>query len=241
MVVQRDHPERAGRRFLEAGGRGRQVHVLECPALLAPGSNRVEAYNDDSVAGVLGLGGAEDAFPLRKRARETCRNRVRDVVIPRYRQERQPEPLQELRCCLELRATTAVGQVACCDEQLGPQVSDQLTERAQRLPCLPVTHVQVGEVENARGHGRGRLYTRNVANESPELFDDVYLGLRAGGAVRKQRRGEPLSADEAEAIGHWRRLSLWRKFIAIGAFTLGTFGLGLTVGGLIFGRRARKA
>ena len=80
-----------------------------------------------------------------------------------------------------------------------------------------------------------------MASESPELFDDVYLGLRAGGAVRKQRRGEPLSAEEEEAIGHWRRLSLWRKFIAIGAFTVGTFGLGFTVGGLIFGRRARKA
>lgn len=75
-----------------------------------------------------------------------------------------------------------------------------------------------------------------MANEAPELFDDIYLGLRAGGAVRKQRRGEPLSAEEKEAIGHWQRLSLWRKLIAIGAFALGTFGLGLTVGGLIFGR-----
>jgi hypothetical protein len=91
-------------------------------------------------------------------------------------------------------------------------------------------------VENSRGHGRGRLYTRIVADESPELFDDIYLGLRAGGAVRKQRRGEPLSAEEEEAIGRWHRLSLGRKFIAIGAFALGTFGLGFTVGGLIFGR-----
>ena len=138
-----------------------------------------------------------------------------------------------------------------------------------------MAHVQVGEVENARGHRRGRLYAGScartesssvdsiravtlkgpkgvrfaaavsshhpgrlgaVANESPELFDDVYLGLRAGGAVRKQRRGEPLSAEDEDAIGRWRRLSLWRKFIAIGAFALGTFGLGLTVGGLIFGR-----
>ena len=79
-------------------------------------------------------------------------------------------------------------------------------------------------------------YTRAVADESPELFDDIYLGLRAGGAARKQRRGEPLSADEEEAIGRWQRLSLWRRFIAIGAFALGTFGLGFTVGGLIFGR-----
>ena len=89
---------------------------------------------------------------------------------------------------------------------------------------------------NARCHGRGRLYTRVVSNEAPELFDDVYLGLRAGGAVRKQRRGEELSQEEKEALGHWQRLSLWRKSIAIGAFALGTFGLGLTLGGLIFGR-----
>jgi hypothetical protein len=75
-----------------------------------------------------------------------------------------------------------------------------------------------------------------VTDESAELFDDIYLGLRAGGAARKQRRGEPLSADEKEAIGRWHRLSLWRKFIAIGAFALGTFGLGFTVGGLVFGR-----
>jgi hypothetical protein len=75
-----------------------------------------------------------------------------------------------------------------------------------------------------------------VADESPELFDDIYLGLRAGGAARKQRRGEPLSVEEKEAIGRWQRLSLWRRFIAIGAFALGTFGLGFTVGGLIFGR-----
>src|SRR4029077_12226825 len=84
--------------------------------------------------------------------------------------------------------------------------------------------------------GRRSGYTRAVADESPELFDDIYLGLRAGGAVRKQRRGEPLSSEEEEAIGRWQRLSLWRKFIAIGAFALGTFGLGFTVGGLIFGR-----
>ena len=85
-------------------------------------------------------------------------------------------------------------------------------------------------------NGRAAGYTRAVADESAELFDDIYLGLRAGGAARKQRRGEPLSVEEEEAIGRWQRLSLWRKFIAIGAFALGTFGLGFTVGGLIFGR-----
>jgi hypothetical protein len=78
--------------------------------------------------------------------------------------------------------------------------------------------------------------TETDSSESPEIFDDLYLGLRAGGALRKQRRGEPLTTEEQEALGRWQRLSLGRKAVAVGAFALGTFGLGFTLGGLIFGR-----
>jgi hypothetical protein len=73
--------------------------------------------------------------------------------------------------------------------------------------------------------------------QSGEIFDDLYLGIRAGGAIRKRRRGESLTPDEEEALGRWRRLSAWRKGVAIGGFTAGTFGLGFTLGGLVFGRR----
>lgn len=75
-----------------------------------------------------------------------------------------------------------------------------------------------------------------MEDESTELFDDLYLGMRAGGALRKQRRGEPLTSEEQEALGRWQRLSRRRKAVAIGAFSVGTFGLGFTLGGLIFGR-----
>lgn len=75
-----------------------------------------------------------------------------------------------------------------------------------------------------------------MSEQSPEIFDDLYLGLRAGGAIRKQRRGEELTEEEEEALGRWQRLSLLRKTFAVGAFTVGTFGLGFTLGGLIFGR-----
>jgi hypothetical protein len=78
-----------------------------------------------------------------------------------------------------------------------------------------------------------------MEDESTEIFDDLYLGLRAGGALRKQRRGEALTAEEQQAIGRWQRLSAWRKAIAVGAFALGTFGLGFTLGGLVFGRWRR--
>src|SRR5438093_82231 len=43
-------------------------------------------------------------------------------------------------------------------------------------------------------------------------------------------------AEEREALGRWQRLSNWRKALAIGGFAIGTFGLGFTLGGLIFGR-----
>jgi hypothetical protein len=91
---------------------------------------------------------------------------------------------------------------------------------------------------SGRGGNRSRRwrYTRKVAEDTTEIFDDLYLGLRAGGAMRKQRRGEQLTAEEQEALGRWQRLSAWRKAAAIGGFALGTFGLGFTLGGLIFGR-----
>jgi len=78
-------------------------------------------------------------------------------------------------------------------------------------------------------------------SDGPEIFDDLYLGLQAGGALRKQRRGEKLTTEEVEALGRWQQMSMWRKGLAVGAFAVGTFGLGFTVGGLVFGRRARKA
>jgi hypothetical protein len=78
---------------------------------------------------------------------------------------------------------------------------------------------------------------RTMRNESGnEIFDDLYLGVRAGGAMRKRRRGELLTAEEMEALTRWQRLSPWRKGIAIGGFSAGTFGLGFTLGGLVFGR-----
>jgi hypothetical protein len=85
--------------------------------------------------------------------------------------------------------------------------------------------------------GEAGYTVTDMADEQPtEIFDDLYLGLRAGGALRKQRRGEPLTAEEQEALGRWQRLSAWRKGVAIGSFAVGTFGLGFTLGGLVFGK-----
>ena len=37
--------------------------------------------------------------------------------------------------------------------------------------------------------------------QSTEIFDDLYLGLRAGGALRKKRRGEALTSEDRDALG----------------------------------------
>jgi hypothetical protein len=129
-----------------------------------------------------------------------------------------------------------MGEFASHRDQLGREPLDQRLEAARNRRFLHASGMQVGDVEEADRQRRSRLYTQIMADESTEIFDDLYLGLRAGGALRKQRRGEPLTTEDQEAIGRWERLSSWRKAAAIGAFGIGTFGLGLTLGGLIFGR-----
>jgi hypothetical protein len=80
-----------------------------------------------------------------------------------------------------------------------------------------------------------------MLDEHAEVFDDIYLGLRAGVAGRKRRRGESLSDEEHEALSRWERLSTRRKALALTGFVLGTFGLGFALGGLIFSRRSRAS
>lgn len=236
MVVQRHDPNRIRWALLKPLHAALEVVAVEGSALLTPGTDGVEADDDRMLRHVDWLRRTENVLPLVEGSREPRRERVRDVVVPGHHDEGEPQATQERRGVLELRPAASMGEVARREQQLGFEICDQGTQRVERLPRLRMPHVEIGEVENPGVHRRGRLYTRYVAEESPELFDDIYLGLRAGGAARKQRRGEPLSNEEAEAISRWRRLSLWRKTIAVGAFALGTFGLGFTVGGLVFGR-----
>ena len=56
-----------------------------------------------------------------------------------------------------------------------------------------------------------------------------FRGTEANPAMRAKAR-------RASNQWRWQRLSTWRKALAIGGFSLGTFGLGFTLGGLIFGK-----
>ena len=70
------------------------------------------------------------------------------------------------------------------------------------------------------------------------LLDDA---IREHLELKRQHGADPseVARQEREALGRWRGLSAWRKAVALGAFSVGTFGLGFTLGGLIFGRWRR--
>jgi hypothetical protein len=173
-------------------------------------------------------------------AGEARRRQERDVVVAGHGEHRRLETAKKRRDLLVLVTSAAVGEVAGGDDERRPNIVDEPAQRALDEGLLAGSDMDVGDVDQPEGHSRGRLYTGLVpdeSTESTELFDDLYLGLRAGGAIRKQRRGEPLTTEEEAALGHWQRLSRWRKVIAVGAFALGTFGLGFTIGGIVFGRR----
>jgi hypothetical protein len=78
-------------------------------------------------------------------------------VVARDRENRRAEPLQEPGCPLVLLGSTAVGQVAARDDELRPHVDEQRCYRLLDRGILARAEMQVGDVENAGGHGRSRL------------------------------------------------------------------------------------
>ena len=122
-----------------------------------------------------------------------------------------------------LLALVPVGKVAGREDQLRVDFGDQRAQVAS-TSGLPRAGVEVHTCSTRR-FGIGRAdYRESMVDEPAEIFDDMYLGLRAGAAERKKRRGETLSPEEQEVLGRWHRLSTWRKTLAVGAFGVGTFG-----------------
>jgi hypothetical protein len=239
--VQRDDAEGARRCAGELSRRALERIRPNSARLMPPGPHGVHADDDEGVRRVDGLRRAPRAFELPPGVYETCRERVRDVVVARDGEDWCAEAVKERGGTVVLIGPAAVREIACYHHELRSELGDKGDERVLRRRILEAAEMEVGRVQeparrSVSNHRRGRLYTRGVSDESPEVFDDLYLGLRAGGALRKKRRGEPLTVEEEEALGRWQRLSAWRKSIAIGAFAVGTFGLGFTLGGLIFGR-----
>ena len=209
----------------------------ERTALVPPRPHRVEADDEEPVGAVGRLGRLPLPLELRATGRVKRAGKVYGMSwLPGIASSGGPSERRNAaaRSCWSRRPRCVRSPLAITSS--GWIRSSSGLHRPLQVAVLVRAEVEVGDVEDACHVGRSRLYSDAGVNESTEIFDDLYLGLRAGGAMRKQRRGEPLTAEEEEALGRWQRLSTWRKAVAIGAFAVGTFGLGFTLGGLIFGR-----
>jgi hypothetical protein len=253
--------ERARRRLGEELGGSLDLFRADAAGLVAPGPDGVQTDDVEVIRAVDRLAGLPAPLELVERPGEAGERGVGDVVVPRNGENGRPEALEEVGRTVVLVAPSAVREVAARDHELGIEPLDQRREPRFQLILSAAADVEIRKVKESGpepGHSPARLasprlgrrrrerraarpglYTQIVVDEPTEIFDDLYLGLRAGGAMRKKRRGEPLTSEEEEALGRWQRLGRIRKIVALGAFSLGTFGLGFTIGGLVFGRWRR--
>ena len=151
-MVQSNRPQRSLRRTLERRREAVELRRLDRTALLAPRPDRVEPGDCKPVGRVCGLGRTEDAFPLFARPGEACREDVRNVVVPRNREKREGETLEQLVGALELFPATPVREVARDDHDLGSQSRDQLLQRCERLGRRTSPEMQIRDVENPSVH-----------------------------------------------------------------------------------------
>ena len=78
-------------------------------------------------------------------------------MVARDREHRRAEPAQQFCRPLVLRPASPVGEVAGGDDELRLDPFHELREGALDLRLLACTCVQVGDMEEARGHDRSRL------------------------------------------------------------------------------------
>ena len=157
VMMERGRPQHPGGSSSELGRETLELRRLERAALLTPRPHRVQADDRQALRRVDGLGRPEDTFPLHTRLREACRERVRNVVVSRDREEGEPEAPEQLVRALELGPTAAVSEVAGDDEDLGLEPGNQLAEGREGLGLLAPAEMQIGDVEDPSCHGRGTI------------------------------------------------------------------------------------
>ena len=73
-------------------------------------------------------------------------------MVPRNREKRESEALEQLVGALELCSPTPVREVARDYEDLWSQSRDQLAQRGERLGRRTSSEMEISDVENPSGH-----------------------------------------------------------------------------------------
>ena len=118
----------------------------------------------------------------------------------------------------------------------------------KKFPDLVVCIVADGMGGQAAGEIASQRAIEVVPRELRRQLGQAQTADQTRGVLRKavvQANEEIMAMGQLDRdlrnMGTTIVMAMWRKGVAIGAFAVGTFGLGFTLGGLVFGRRARKA
>ena len=205
-----DDPVRARGRPPEDLRGAPHLLVAHAARLVPPGPHRVEPGDDERLGAVHRLGRLPSRSNSAPGPGEPPGNEYGMSWLPGIASSGSSRPRRndDARSCWLRRPRWVKSPLAITSS--GRASSTSLPSASIDSGLSFAAEMQVGEVENTCRHGRLRLYSPadGGRTESPEIFDDLYLGLRAGGALRKQRRGEPLTTEEQEALGRWQRLSI---------------------------------
>ncbi len=153
LVMHGDHAQRARRSLGEELRGALELLLADSARLVSPGAHRVEPDHVQGLRAEDGLGGLPVALELVKRARESGRERVRDVVIAGDRQHGETQRAQERRGGGMLLRPATMCEIAARDHELGLEPFDELLERALDRRSLLRPHMEVRNVEHTRGHG----------------------------------------------------------------------------------------
>ena len=143
VVVQRHDSQRALRSLGEQLRRPLQLALPQPAGLVPPGTNRVQADDEQLLGAVNGLDGLPLALELGPRPREAGGERVRDVVVAGDHEQRPAEPAQEGRGLLVLAPPAAVREVAGDDDQLRLNPLDERRETAVDLALFAASSVEI--------------------------------------------------------------------------------------------------
>jgi hypothetical protein len=156
MVVEDDDAGCSRFGLLEPSASALELRCIDGTALVVERPRGVHPDDVEPRDGGDGLGRLPDSLELGPRTHE-ARRCVRQVVIPRYREHRRPEPAEELRRLFELASSAAMREIARRDDELGADLLDELPECRRHLEVFMRAHVEVGHVEEACRHNRTRL------------------------------------------------------------------------------------
>ena len=157
LMVETDDAEDLRRRSAELPLCSDERILGKAAGLVAPRSHGVQPDHEEIVRAMHRRRGLPLLLERLPRSGEAGRRKKRDVVISGDGEHGRPQAPEHRRRAGVLLARPAVREVASRDHEIGLDAPDEIAQRILDVGCLAGPDVEVGDMDQAGGHGRGRL------------------------------------------------------------------------------------